>query len=76
MIKSYNVGRHCSLWWEIPTDKLKVPLECRGFSHPRSLNTLKHDFERFVRNGANIKTAKLYNNVVHEYIWDIPIDQV
>ena len=70
------IGRHCCLWCEIATDKLKVPLHTRGYSHPRSLATLKYDHQRFVQNGANVKQVKLYNNVVHQYLWEIPIDQV
>ena len=63
-----HVGRHCCLWCEIATDKLKVPLHTRGYSHPRSHATLKYDHQRFVQNGANVKQVKLYNNVVHQYL--------
>ena len=71
-----HVGRHCCIWCEISSEQLKIPLERRGSIQARTLESLKRDYERFVQNGANVKNAKLYNNVIHEYLWAIPIDQV
>ena len=70
------VGRHCCLWCEISTENLKVLLNRRGLSQLRSLESLDRDYERFMQAEGNIKTAKLYNNVIHEYVWGIPISQV
>ena len=72
----HTVGRHCCLWCEITSDKLKIPLTKRGYSNPRSLSTLRQDHERFIQGGGNVKTAKKFNNVIHKHMWDIPIDQV
>ena len=71
-----TVGRHCCLWCEIASDQLKVPLATRGYSRSRTLQSLEHDFHEFSLGGSNIKNAKSHNNVIHEYMWEIPIDQV
>lgn len=70
------VGRHCCLWCEIATENLKVPLKERGFSAVRTLQSLKSDYTKFQQAGAILKNAKLFNNVIHENLWDIPIGQV
>ena len=42
----------------------------------RSLETLKRDLTNFQNDGANIKNAKLYNNVIDDVMFNIPISQV
>ena len=42
----------------------------------RTLETLKSDYERFKKDGGNIKRAKNFNNVIDEPLFDIPIEQV
>ena len=47
-ITSYPLGRHCCLWCTIRGDQLKVPLSQRGRLPQRSLESLKHDHQRFM----------------------------
>ena len=60
----------------IRSSGLKVPLSTRGHCPPRSLQTLKEDHQRFVNTGANIKSAKLYNNVIEEANFSMPLEKV
>ena len=75
-IHVFTKGRHCCLWCKISTDQLKVPLNVRGYSCPRTLENIQEDYQSFLERGGNIKHAKLHNNVIHEYMWKIPIEQV
>ena len=72
-----NTGRHNCLWCHITSSNLKVPLEKRGCCTPRSLETLQADYKLFMSaGGGNIKLAKLYNNVIEPYFFDIPLENV
>ena len=42
----------------------------------RTLQSLSSDLEEFRTDGRNMKRAKLYNNVIDEYLFNVPIDQV
>ncbi|XP_065646002.1 uncharacterized protein LOC136076632 isoform X1 [Hydra vulgaris] len=42
----------------------------------KSLNSLNNGFHRFQSNGGNLKYAKLFNNVINETLFNIPLDQV
>jgi hypothetical protein len=55
---------------------LKVTPAARAPVQPRTLESLKADYARFMANGGNIKQAKKYNNVICPYYFDIPLDQV
>jgi hypothetical protein len=55
---------------------MNIPLEQRGKSEPRTLETLSRDYERFNQGGSVLNKAKLYNNVIEQTLIDIPISQV
>ena len=55
---------------------MRVKRSERGRSEPRTLETLKNDYQNFINSGANIKNAKFFKNVIEECMFDIPIDQV
>ena len=55
---------------------MQVPQSKRNASSPRTLESLKSDLQKFRNNGGNIKDAKLYNNVIDETMFDVPINQV
>ena len=74
--KKITLGRHCCLWCTIPSSQLKVPLQQRGRFPARSLETLKSDYADFVSTGYDPKQAKECNNVIGEYIFDIPLENV
>ena len=42
----------------------------------RTLQSLSSDLEEFRADGRNIIRAKLYNNIIDEYLFNVPIDQV
>jgi hypothetical protein len=48
----------------------------QGRYQARSLESLKADHRRFLDAGGNVKRAKYYNNVIGEYFFDIPLEQV
>ena len=52
----------------------KDKLTCNA--EPRTLETLKRDLASFDDNGGNLKSAKLFNNVINEPIVNVPLDQV
>ena len=67
-------GRHPCLWCIIRSDAMKVPRGDRGRCQ---LRTLDPDILRFQTTGkGDLKQAKLYNNVISRYFFDIPISQV
>lgn len=71
------LGRHNCLWCHIPSSKLLEPPLQRGPFPPRSLESLKADYARFISEGrGNLKNAKNFNNVINEIIFDIPLDNV
>ena len=70
------LGRHCCLYCTIPKDEMKKPLHERNKYPPRDLLSLSNDFKKFTLMGSNIKYAKECNNVIDQYMFNIPIDQV
>ena len=42
----------------------------------RTLETLTTDFTNFTNDGADIKNAKKFNNVIQKYLFNVPLDQV
>ena len=43
---------------------------------PRTLQTLEADYSNFIANGSDLKKAKLFNNVIDEPLFKVPINQV
>lgn len=79
ILKESNVcclGRHCCLFCNIDSKSMAVSRTMRGPYPERTLDTLKNDFDSFVRAGSNIKKAKLFNNVISPHFFNIPITQV
>ena len=68
------LGSHCCLWCTIPSSKLKIPLQRRGKFPIRTLETLESDYAAFISKGCDPKHA--CNNVIGEYIFDIPLENV
>ena len=69
----YFSGRHNCLWYLIPSSSLKVPLAVQGRFTERSLESLKLDHNSFLfTGGGDLKKAKLFNNVIEEYFFNIP----
>ena len=70
-------GRHNCLWCLIPSSSLKVPLAERGRFTARSLESLHSDHSDFVSSGGgHVKRAKFFNNVIEDYFFDIPLENV
>ena len=76
LISDFLLGRHCCLWCTIKGESLKLPREVRGRSTPRTLSSIKSDYERFCANGSDIKKAKHFNNVIDVTFFDVELDQV
>ena len=56
---------------------MKVPREQRVMCAPRTLDSLRDDLHSFKTVGeGNLKVAKNYNNVISEYFFPVPVDQV
>ena len=71
------LGRHNCLWCHIPSSSLKVALADRGRFDERTLESLSSDHSNFVSSGGNdLKNAKFYNNVIEEYFFDVPLENV
>lgn len=66
------------MWCDGTYEEIQVEPAMRQRSFvARSLQTLDHDLDRFTREGrGNIKVAKLYNNVIRERLFDVPLNQV
>ena len=71
-----NVGRHPCLWCTITSEELPKAKH----QHPsskRTLESLANDLHAFRTDGnGDLKKAKNYNNVIDDYYFNIPIDQV
>nr|XP_054748599.1 uncharacterized protein LOC129254164 isoform X2 [Lytechinus pictus] len=65
-------GRHCCLYCSISKAQMAVPLEDRGPSPSRTLETLSTNLQEYKED----KVAKNHNNVIKEPLFKIPIDQV
>lgn len=42
----------------------------------RSLQEMSHDLQRYKENGSKTSHAKLFNNVIDGYLFDLPLSQV
>ena len=75
------IGRHCCLWCNATSEQLKISRTIRKDDKDihitqRSLQTLAEKYSEFLGDGANIKKAKLHDNVIGEAFFDIPLSQV
>lgn len=59
-----GLGRHNCLWCLITSEQLKIPLTTRGAKPPRTLQSIKDDYARFLSNGGVHARAKEYNNAM------------
>ena len=77
---SLIVGRHFCLKCSITTGSAEIlqdqrSPQQRGRLH--TLDTLASDYERFVTEGnGDISNAKLYNNVITQPVFGLPLDHV
>ena len=69
------VGRHCCLWCHITSADLALSPSVRGPVVPRTTQTLESDLDSFKKDGSNLKRAKLFNNVIREPYFPIPLEQ-
>lgn len=70
-------GRHCCLWCEITKQELQIaPDKITKTPPPRSLATLARDFKAFKADGSRPDRMKLFNNVIEEPLFHIPLEQV
>ena len=71
------LGRHNCLWCHITSSCLAKPLAERGRYKERTLETLQSDHKKFISiAGGNLKKAKEFNNVIGDYFFDIPLENV
>ena len=70
------IGRHCCIYCDISKDSMRMPRDERPPSRQRSLQTLDEDLHRFNANGSTLFKAKLFNNVIDEPMFRIPLTQV
>ncbi len=72
-----SIGQHNCLWCTIPSSKLAEPPSKRTPFPLRSLESLAEDHRKFLTQGkGNLKVAKLYNNVIGDTLFDIPLTNV
>jgi hypothetical protein len=72
-------GRHCCLWCSITSDQLKIPRDMRQNTSitTRSLDSLTQCYSEFIsKSDGNLKKAKLHNNVINKFFFNIPLSQV
>jgi len=55
---------------------MKLPRDERSPTIRRTLENLREQHHKFLDAGGDIKKAKNYFNVIHQAIFDIPIEQV
>ena len=55
---------------------MQSPCNERGKHTARDLTSLTSDLKRFRDDGGNIKRAKLFNNVIDDPMFNVPLDQV
>lgn len=74
----YCLGRHCCLWCHITYKEIQNPPQNRVKQYPpRTLESLQEDYSKFLKVGkGDLKVAKMYNNVIQPYLFDIPLDRV
>ena len=70
------LGRHSCLFCHITKEQMQLAPVDRPKISNRSLESLKSDLEKFREDGANIKRAKFYNNVIDDPMFNVPLDQV
>ncbi|XP_065682055.1 uncharacterized protein LOC124811292 [Hydra vulgaris] len=70
-------GRHCCLFCDITKEEMKIipTSRIRVVSH-RTLNSLSDNFESFQNSGGVLKSAKHFNNVIDQSLFNIPLDQI
>ncbi|XP_070548414.1 uncharacterized protein [Ptychodera flava] len=69
-------GKHFCLWCNITKENSQKPLAERGRQTPRTLESIKAAYSRFVSNGSKLKDASKFMNCIHQPLIEIPIDQV
>ena len=69
-------GRHCCLYCEISKEEMKIARYDKRKSTLRTLQTSTDDYKKFTSLGSNIKNAKLCNNVIDKFMFNIPNEQV
>ena len=70
-------GRHSRLWCTILVLQMHLARDERRAVQERTLEHLKKTLQKFQTEGnGDIKKAKDYFNVIHEPLFDIPLDQV
>ncbi len=68
------VGKHPCLWCLTKRESLRSPPNPLV---PRTTDSICADYDSFVADGADLKKAKMHNNVVREpFFKDLPIEQV
>lgn len=55
---------------------MKVPLDERGPSSRRSLESINSDLRNYRQHGARPSTAKELFNVIDDPLFNVPLDQV
>ena len=71
-----SLGRHSCLFCLITKDEMKISRNNRNTLVQQSLTTLCQDLTQFQDNGSNLKKAKFHNNVIGDYLFEVPLDQV
>ena len=55
---------------------MQIAPSIRGLYPLRTLESLTDDLQKFQENGNDLKTAKLHNNVIHERLFNVSLDQM
>jgi len=73
----FNLGRYPCLWCLILATEMHLPKNQRTQHQERTLRGMQEHLKDFKDKGdGNLKKAKLFFNVIHEPLLEIPIDQV
>ena len=70
------IGRHSCLWCLITSTEMNTPKSNRQSSQKRTFENLQQHLNDYRSNGSNPKTAKHYFNVIEEYYFNVPIENV
>lgn len=71
------LGRYPCLWCLILSTEMHMPKHQRREAQKRTLEGMQEHLRDFKdKGGGDLKKAKLYFNVIHEPLLEIPIDQV
>lgn len=68
-------GRHCCIWCDITSQKLKLDPSSVHVT-PRSLHTLSVNHQAFVAAGGDVTKVKEFKNVLYKPFFEICIEQV